>query len=400
MSSRTLCTALLVAWIVAPGAAADRSLDALVSARSAIIMDWASGRVLWERNADTPRYPASTTKILTSLLLLERTRPEELLTAPEGVEEIEGASLHLMPGERISAHDALYAMMLRSANDVCVTVAHHLAGDTASFARLMNLRARELGCVRSHFRNPNGLNDEQHVTTARDLALIAREAMTHPEFRMAARTQRFVVDRLSGSPDRLLKSKNKYLAMDKTADGIKTGWTRDAGRCYVGSVTRGGFRVLTVILDSQDWLADHQQMISWAFRNFKLYAGRRAGTVLAEAPVSSGTVAKVPVALQRGVAMAVAADASGAVTEEVEWLDPNGSTAPIQKGQVLGRLRLRDGSGFSITAPLVAVNSIERSPMVARLENWPSLVIIASVLGGAAILMRNRSRTWGRTLRA
>jgi D-alanyl-D-alanine carboxypeptidase len=391
---------LFIVLFVSPSSAADRSLEECVTARSAIIMDWASGRVLWEKDADSPRYPASTTKILTSLLLLERTRPEERLTAPEGVQEIEGASLHLAPGEQISAHDALYAMMLRSANDVCVTVAHHLAGDVASFARLMNLRARELGCIRTHFRNPNGLNDDQHVTTARDLALIAREAMTHPEFRIAAKTQRFVVERPSGSPDRLLKTKNKYLAMDKTADGIKTGWTRDAGKCYVGSVTRGGFRVLTVVLDSQDWLADHQQMVSWAFRNFKLYSGRRAGTVLAEAPVSSGTVAKVPVALQRGLAMAVPTDAKGHVTEELEWLDPAGAKAPIPKGRVLGRLRLSDGAGFSVTAPLVAVASVDQASALARLDHWPSLVIIAAVLGGATIFMRSRSRTWGGTFRA
>jgi len=358
-------------------------------------MDWASGRVLWERDADAPRYPASTTKILTSLLLLERTRSDELITAPEGVQEIEGASLHLNPGERISARDALYAMMLRSANDVCVAVAHHLAGDVESFARLMNLRAREIGCARSHFRNPNGLNDENHVTTARDLALIAREAMRHPEFRLASKAQRFAVWRSSGSQDRLLKSKNKYLAMDRTADGIKTGWTRDAGRCYVGSVTRNGFRVLTVVLDSQDWLADHQSMVSWAFRHFRLHAGPRAGAVIAEAPVASGAVASVQVALQRNMTMAVGKGADDQVRHEVEWLFPEGAPAPIAKGQVLGRMRLSDPTGFSITAPLVAVAAVDRSPALARLQSWPSLVIIGTLLGGATILMRHRARAWG-----
>src|SRR5947209_8040193 len=238
-----------------------------VSASSAIVMDAQSGKVLWSKDPNTPRFPASTTKIMTAMLLIERCLPTDVITAPPGVDKVEGASLHLVPGEQLTAQEMLYGILLRSANDGCVAVAYHISGSVPAFVQLMNQRARELGCKNTHFDNPNGLNDDEHTISAMDLAIIARAAMQYPAFREAAGSRKHTLQRTVNTQDRFLTNHNKYLEMDSTADGIKTGWTRPAGHCYVGSATRNGYRVITVLLHSADWKQDHPKMLDWAFAN-------------------------------------------------------------------------------------------------------------------------------------
>src|SRR5688572_28414556 len=164
--------------------------EPVVSALSAIIVDERTGKVLWSKNPDAPRYPASTTKIMTAMLLIELCRPNEFITAPADVEKVTEASLNLKPGEKISVKDMVYALMIRSANDGAYSVARHISGSVESFAELMNSRAFELGCTGTSLKNPHGLNNKDHVTTARDLAIMARAAMKYPEFRQAVNSRK------------------------------------------------------------------------------------------------------------------------------------------------------------------------------------------------------------------
>lgn len=240
-----------------------------VTAPSAIVISAETGQVLWSKDAETPRFPASTTKIMTALLLIERCQPGEVITAPIGIKTVKESSMHLEEGEQITAHDMLYALLLRSANDGCVAVADHISGSVPAFATLMNARARELGCTNTHFDNPNGLNDPNHTISAHDLAIIAREAMTHPEFRDVVRLAKHQITRSINQKDTWMVSRNKWLKKDPTADGIKTGWTIPAGHCYVGSATRRGFRVITVVMHSPHWEADHKKMLHWAYATFQ-----------------------------------------------------------------------------------------------------------------------------------
>lgn len=238
-----------------------------IRAKAGIIVDAASGIVLWEKNPDAKMYPASTTKIMTGLLLIENTLPDDMIKAPRDVQSVGESSMNLVPGEKLSAVDLLTGIMLRSANDGAYAAAIHVAGSNKKFAAMMNERAAALGCSSTNFVNPHGLHHDQHYTSARDLAIIARAAMMNDQFRAVVRQPILSISRGDGGAEEI-SNRNRWLGADPSADGIKTGYTRKAGRCFVGSATRDGVQIITVQLNSTDWVADQPKMVDWAFANF------------------------------------------------------------------------------------------------------------------------------------
>ncbi len=364
-----------------------------VSAKSAILIDATSGKVLWSKDPDTARYPASTTKIMTALLLLEHTQPTDMIIAPPDVETIPESSMHLKPGEVVSAHDMLYAIMLRSANDGCYAIAVHIAGSVEAFSKMMNERAKELGCKNTNFHNPHGLNDKAHLVSARALALIAREAMNHPEFREVVRTHKYQITRSVNQEDLWMVSKNKWILKDATADGIKTGWTVPAGKCYVGSATRNGFRVITAILKSEDWQADHKKMLDWAYAQYKIDLKLNDTNALVNALVINGVAPTVPVkAIKPTLALVRKSRPSATVT--YEWLNSN---APLFAGTPIGNVVIRDAEGFSQRIKLVTMNDVPANPppkvSLAGMRGFPGFAIGAGLLGGV-FWMRRRARSF------
>lgn len=365
-----------------------------VSAESAIIIDAESGKILWQKDADTPRYPASTTKILTALLLIENTDPTDIIIAPPDIEKVTESSMHLKPGEKIKAGDMLYALLLRSANDGCVAVADHISGSVEKFAELMNKRAKELGCTNSHFHNPNGLNDELHTTTAHDLAMIARAAMREPEFAEAVRTVRYRIDRDPKiSPDTTMRNRDKYLLKDPTADGIKTGWTIPAGKCFVGSATRDGYRVITVVLKSQDWQKDHAEMLDWAFANHEREYALKKDQPLGPLPVIGGSLDKITVV---PAANAVHIwDRDVPKNMQVQYVHPEELRAPIKKGEKVGQVVLTDEDGFQQTVDLLASTDVAQtvtSKIVGNAKSNPGIFLLCGCVGVGAVYVRAKTR--------
>lgn len=362
---------------------------AALSAKSAVIMDAVSGKLLWSKNPDASRYPASTTKIMTALLMIERCLPDDVVTAPQDIEKIGEASLHLKPSEKLSVRELVWGLLLRSANDGCVAAAVHCAGSVEAFCDLMNQRAKQIGCTGTHFVNPNGLNDPAHVTTAKDLALIAREAMGYSEFREIVRTRRHTIIRSINQADKLLVSKNKFLQLDPTADGIKTGFTRPAGQCFVGSASRGGNRFITVVLGSEDWLGDTAKLTNWGFNTFEVRRTTQAGEPLDQRLELK--IGSVPVGPVRSVRYVVKKRDTATPTMDVRFAHV---LAPVHRGDQVGILHVDDGSGWTDDIPLVALEStLPRDDAGTRA---PFYVVGACLAGAWVFTRRQRRRMYGR----
>ncbi len=374
-----------------PGVYGPVSTEPIVLAKSALVMDAVTGKILWSRDPDTKRYPASTTKIMTALLTLESLDRSRKLTAPKDIGRVGGSSLYLKPFEQISVDDALYAMMLRSANDVCHTVAIELGGSLLGFAQKMNDRAREIGCTNTHFTNPHGLPDTGHVTTARDLALIGREAMRNADFREIAKTQQREISRPLNKKEALLINRNRWLAKDPTADGIKTGFTRAAGLTYVGSAVRDGFRVITVVLNTENWQHDHKSMLDWAFANYEVGLRAEGEQVMGRVPIAGAASPTVPVISEVPVQML--AQREPAEDLHLEWDSKVPPTLPIKTGQKLGQVVIRDRDGFSVKVPVRAAADVAaaRRPLNSTFGQASGYILGGAMLCGAWV-MRRKSR--------
>lgn len=244
---------------------------AQVNAASAILVDAVTGEVLFEQNADEPRPPASITKILTALVILERGRLTDTVVVSQGVANVGGHRLGLRRGQRVSLEDLLAAILIRSANDAAMAAAEHVGRGATGFVALMNAKAQELGMYHSHFENPHGLDEPGHYTTARDMALLTRVTMEHPSFAQLVRTRETTVTIWQSGPRGLLprvrtiQNHNKLLGHLEGADGVKTGYTDAAGRCLVASASRGGQRMIAVLMkDPQRW-TDAATLLEFGF---------------------------------------------------------------------------------------------------------------------------------------
>ena len=227
------------------------------------VIDVDSKEIIMSENADEPLPIASTTKILTALTVIENVFDlDEEVTIPVAACGIEGSSIYLTPGERLSYRDLLYGLMLRSGNDAAVALAVLTGGSVDSFVKLMNETARKYGAVNSNFANPHGLDDEKHKVTARDLALISAYAMDNDTFKEIVSAKYY---KTSGDIVRYMKNKNKMLFNYEGADGVKTGYTKKSGRCLVASAERNGRRFVSVVINRYNMWQDSENLLNKAF---------------------------------------------------------------------------------------------------------------------------------------
>jgi D-alanyl-D-alanine carboxypeptidase (penicillin-binding protein 5/6) len=241
-----------------------------VAAASAVLMDAETGAVLFARNHVELRPPASTTKIMTALLILEEGRLDDTVVVTDRAARTGGAGLGLRRGQRVSVRDLLWGVLLRSANDAAVAAAEHVAGTHDRFVAWMNAKAGSLGMERTNFANPHGLDDRGHFSTAYDLAVLARHALRNPTFAHMVRTREAWLTVRSGRQGRtvrrrLLRSHNRLLGQFAGADGVKTGFTGRAGRCLVASATRGDHQLIAVLLDDADRWSTAATLLEYGF---------------------------------------------------------------------------------------------------------------------------------------
>ena len=238
---------LVLAALLVLSAQGARSQDLSLAAQSAALVDSYSGEFLYTKNPDAKEYPASSTKILTALIVIEAGNLDQIVTvAPEDT-KVEPSSLDLKPGQQFTRRQLLFGMLLKSANDVAMCLARDNAGSVPAFAEKMNLRAAELGATSSHFVNPHGLHDPNHYTTAHDLVLIARAAMKQTLFRQIVSTIYYTWRTPTGQVEEL-RNHNRLLRHFAGCNGLKTGYTRPAQQVLVSSALRGGHEVISVVL--------------------------------------------------------------------------------------------------------------------------------------------------------
>lgn len=242
-----------------------------LNARAAIIYDRTTNEVIWGKNENDKKAMASTTKIMTAIVVLEKANLNDVVTISKKAAGTSGSRLKLSEGDKVTVNDLLYGLMLRSGNDAAVALAEHVGGNIESFAELMNNKAKEIGLVSTHFVTPHGLDDENHYTTAYELAILTDYALKNETFAKIVNTKNTIIN-INGV-NRSIYNTNELLGYTEGVNGVKTGFTNNAGRCLVTSCTRNQNQIITVVLGcdtKKQRTLDSSKLIEYAFSNYKI----------------------------------------------------------------------------------------------------------------------------------
>lgn len=422
---------VLICGIFPPAAALD---DPKPACTAAILVDVTNDQVLYEYNADETRYPASITKVMTALLTIEAVERGELsldqevsgTTAINDDLSLDGSSQNILAGETMSVKNLLYCMLMSSANEACNILAQNVSGDISSFVDAMNARAKELGMTGTHFANAHGLHNENHYTTARDIYLLLKEAMTHDLFREIVHTAKYTVPATNLSPERTLINTDALLSEYEykgyTYDyslGGKTGSTPEAGKCLASSAEKDGRELICVVLGGEivtqpngstliQSFSESKRLFEWGFNNFSVQSLVADGDLLQEVPVTLSQDKNYVTAQSQGTISALLPnDFDFSKVQTTVTLNSDSVKAPIAQGQTLGQVSVScDGKDYG-TLPLVASNSVSRSTLLyildcihdyfnqimVKLIGLAILIVVFAVLFNIFILRKRRNRT-------
>ena len=332
------------------------------SASCAVLVEAESGRVLYEQESHQPRLIASITKLMTALVALESgCGLQEPFQVPDQAVGVEGSSIYLKPGETVTLEELLYGMMLRSGNDAALAVAIRCGGSAEQFVAQMNAKAVQLGMKNTHFANPNGLNAENHYSSAYDMALLARACLKNETLARIVSTKTIAIGQRS------FTNHNKLLWQYEGCVGLKTGYTEKAGRTLVSAAQRDGMTLIAVTLnDSDDW-RDHKSLLDWGFSTFHLERVFDRTACAGRLPVSGGLVPVVCAVPAEDVSYPIQKGED--LTVRIQWHQEN-LTAPVPPGEELGALYLCCGGKEVAHVPLTAQQGVSdnRAPSLGLLQ--------------------------------
>jgi len=389
---------------------------------AAILVDVTNDQVLYEYNADESRYPASITKVMTALLTIEAIERGDLslddeiagTTAINDDLSLEGSSQNILAGEYMSVKNLLYCMLMSSANEACNILGENVSGSISAFVETMNTRAQELGMTGTHFANAHGLHNDDHYTTARDIYLLLKEAMTHDLFREIVHTATYTVPATNKSAERTLYNTDALIS-DYTYKGYtydyalggKTGSTPEAGKCLASSAEKDGRMLICVVLGAEEVtqsdgsvqiqsFSESKRLFEWGFNNFSVQSLVNDGDLLQEVPVILSNDANyVTLKAQGSITALLPNDFDSSTIEKNVTLNSEHVEAPVEENQVLGQVSVTyDGADYG-SVPLVAANSVSRSQLLYILyciteffgQLWVKLVGFALLAAGAALLI-------------
>ena len=349
------------------------------SAACAILIDAESGRVLYEKNAHEQRLIASTTKLMTALVAVESTPNLEKVIAVLPEYQAEGSSMYLRVGEELTLRELLYGLLLASGNDAALAIAGGCAKEVDTFVEWMNQWAQDLGMENSHFVNPNGLDDEEHYSTAYDLSILAQAVLKNETLREMVSTKSITV------AGRTLTNHNKLLWRYEGCEGMKTGYTDAAGRTLVSCATRQGQTLICVTLkDPNDW-EDHAALFDYGFENWPVHPLARAGKSFRGVPVTGSLIPRVEVETAGDVAYPMSAQER----VKVKITLPDKVEAPVQKGNVAGKLTFFIGEEeIGETYLLYSADIPEARPVPTLFQRIMTLLHSGEGEGALAVLFQ------------
>ena len=378
--------------------------------KSAILVELNSDSTVYEYNADAKAYPASLTKIMTCLLALEHGNLSDEITVDHALiadMDEDASAIGLLDGETMTLEELLYAVMVPSANDASIIVAAHIAGSVEAFADMMNQRAQELGCTGTHFVNPDGLHDEKHYTTARDMSIITKEALKSETFRTICATSVHELPETNRSAARMVYTTNYFLSTIITpryywekVSGVKTGFTTPAGRCLVSLVEEDGYSYLSVVMgcetpEDEDGspiygsFTESRKLLEYGLNNFTFAAVLSHLNPIAQVPVTSGAVKSVVVAPVEDVnaLLPLNYDASK-IRINCELRDGEALTAPLQADEVVGSVTVTYEGREVGRTDMRTIAAVDRNKILAAptkddpafLRLVPVLIIVVAVI--------------------
>lgn len=329
-----------------------------INARSAIVMDFDSGRVLYQKYAFIKRPMASTTKVMTAITALENCNLNEEVTVSRNAAMVQGSTINLKTGEKLTMKELMYGLLLRSGNDASIAIAEHIGGSLEGFLQMMNDKARDIGAHNTHFTTPHGLDETGHYSTAYDMALITRYALKNPIFNEIVKTQSIQVGK------RLMYNTNEMLMGYAGADGVKTGYTGKAGRCLITSATRDGRRYISVVLfcDSRNQRAlSSKKILDYAFDGYFPHTVIKS-EYIGYVPVYKGFEKKVPVYVEKTITMPVTEIEKGVLQTRISL--PGLLHAPIEQKEIVGTLSVYLGDQILCESVIRAGKAIKSKNML------------------------------------
>lgn len=339
-----------------------------IAASSFILMDYYTGKILAENNADIKLAPASLTKIMSVYVAFREISSghlnlTDLATVSQNAWQTGGSRMFLEINDKVSIEDLIKGIVIQSGNDAAVTLAEHIAGSESTFAEMMNQQAARLGMANSHFEDSNGLPAENHYTSARDLAIVTRAIINeYPDYYRWFSQKEFTYNKITQH------NRNQLLSRDETVDGVKTGFTEDAGYCLVASAVRENMRLISVVMGTSSANAranENQNLLNYGFRFFEGHKLYEAKKPLTEVRVWKGNIQNVPLGLSNDLNVTIPRRHYNDLKAELT-VDKK-ITAPIAEGTKLGSVKVTLRNDVIATADLVALKSVEQGNIFQRL---------------------------------